>query len=84
MRILGGVGGALEVIGGNPLNGTIHGSGAMDARDFFCDLDFFIHYPHEDCLETFDLAVIEAMAVGCPVLLLAGMGAHLRDGCCIL
>ena len=67
VRILGGVGGALEVIGENPLNGTIHGSGK--ARDFFCDLDFFIHYPHEDCLETFHLAVIQAMAVGCPVLL---------------
>jgi hypothetical protein len=41
----------------------------MDARDCFYDLDFFIHYPQKDCLETSDRSVIEAMAAGCPVLM---------------
>jgi hypothetical protein len=55
----------VRVLGG--ANGSVHEYDPMDARDFFCDLDFFIHYPHKDYL--FDLSVIEAMAVGCPVLL---------------
>ena len=50
----------------------------MDARDFFYDLDFFIHYPQRT---SFDRSVIEAMAVGCPVLLPTVCEPHLRHGC---
>ena len=44
--------------------------GASNSRDVFCDLDFFIHCPSKDLPGTFDRSVIEAMAAGCPVLLL--------------
>jgi glycosyltransferase involved in cell wall biosynthesis len=32
-------------------------------------LDFFVHFPHEDYIEEFGRAVLEAMAVGLPVIL---------------
>ena len=69
VRILGGAKRALGVIGKKPLNWTIHEFGAMDVRSFLSDLDFFIHYPHEDYIEEFGRSVIEAMAVGCPAIL---------------
>jgi glycosyltransferase involved in cell wall biosynthesis len=69
VRILGGGTRALHVLGTKPKNWTIHKYGSMDPRTFLSGLDFFVHYPHEDYIEEFGRAVIEAMAVGCPVIL---------------
>ena len=42
VRVLGGEGQAAQIRGGSQSRGVVH-----DARDFFFDLDFFIHCPIE-------------------------------------
>jgi len=41
----------------------------MDVRDFLHGLDFYVHYPHEEYIEEFGRGIMEAMAVGIPVIL---------------
>jgi glycosyltransferase involved in cell wall biosynthesis len=41
----------------------------MPALEFLKGLDFWVHYPHEDYIESYGRAVIEAMAVGVPAIL---------------
>jgi glycosyltransferase involved in cell wall biosynthesis len=69
VAILGGVKYALNVIGALPGNWTVYEYGALDVRGFLSELDFFVHYPHEEYIEEGARSVIEAMAIGRPVLL---------------
>jgi hypothetical protein len=43
--------------------------GAMEPRVFLSGLDFFVHYPREDCSDESCRASIEAMAAGVPAIL---------------
>jgi glycosyltransferase involved in cell wall biosynthesis len=43
--------------------------GAVEPQAFLEDLDFYLHYPHENYIEEFGRAVMEAMAIGIPVIL---------------
>lgn len=67
--LLGGAEKAVEVLGYKPGNWTIHPFGSLSPREFLDGLDFFIHYPHEEYIEEFGRSIIEAMAVGIPVIL---------------
>ncbi len=67
--LLGGATKATEVIGRLPENWNVLDFGSMNTRDFLDNLDFFIHYPHEDYIEEFGRSVIEAMAAGVPTIL---------------
>lgn len=71
VELLGGGEWALRVLrrARRPRNWTIHPFGAMGAREYLARLDFFVHYPHEQYIEEFGRSVIEAMAVGIPVIL---------------
>ncbi len=69
VAILGGAQRALDIIGERPQNWQIHDYGSLEIRDFLSRLDFFVHYPHEKYVEEFGRAIIEAMAIGCPVIL---------------
>jgi glycosyltransferase involved in cell wall biosynthesis len=69
VHILGGAEKALDVIGTLPANWLVSEFGSIDVGEFLRNIDFFIHYPHEDCIEAFGLAVAEAMAAGKPVIL---------------
>jgi glycosyltransferase involved in cell wall biosynthesis len=69
MRFLGGALMAEAVIGRHPANWHSQEFGAQDVKAFLGDLDFFIHYPHEDYIEEFGRAPMEAMAIGVPVIL---------------
>ena len=69
VRLLGGTAKAEELLGRRPANWRVHDFGTLEPKEFLADLDFFIHYPHEDYVEEFGRAVIEAMAMGIPVIL---------------
>ena len=68
-RFLGGANHALKVLKDVPPNWEILPFDQIDVRTFLADLDFYIHYPHENYIEEFGRAVMEAMAVGIPVIL---------------
>lgn len=69
VEIMGGAARALAVMGSQPANWTVHAFGSMDARTFLDRLDAFVHYPHEDYIEEFGRAVLEAIALGLPAVL---------------
>lgn len=69
VELMGGADRALAVIGAQPANWTVHRFGAMEAPAFLDRLDFFVHYPHEDYIEEFGRAVLEAIAAGKPAIL---------------
>ena len=69
IRILGGAEHAINLLGEQPRNWSIIEFDGMDVCDFLEDLDFYVHYPHEDYIEEFGRGITEAMAVGIPVIL---------------
>lgn len=69
VRILGGASHALALLNNHPSNWTIIPFDGTPTKAFLQDLDFYVHYPHEDYIEEFGRAVMEAMAVGIPVIL---------------
>jgi glycosyltransferase involved in cell wall biosynthesis len=69
VRFLGGAEQATQVIGSIPSNWKVFAFDSIDVPDFLRDLDFFIHFPHEDSIEECGRCVIESMAAGCPAIL---------------
>lgn len=69
VRFLGGAAQAIARLGKKPGNWRVLPFGAMGARDFLAELDFFLHYPDPDYIEEFGRAPMEAMAAGVPVIL---------------
>jgi glycosyltransferase involved in cell wall biosynthesis len=68
-RIMGGADIAIRRLGGMPPNWEVLPFNALPVQDFLRDLDFFIHFPHEDYIEEFGRVVMEAMASGKPAIL---------------
>lgn len=66
---LGGSRRAETVLGESPENWTSIGFGKRDVAEFLDSLDVFLHFPHEDYIEEFGRAPMEAMAHGVPVIL---------------
>ena len=69
VRILGGAERAKKVLGQIPSNWTVLEFDSVDVPGFIGSLDFFVHYPHENEIEAFGRAAIEAMAASVPVIL---------------
>jgi glycosyltransferase involved in cell wall biosynthesis len=69
VHVLGGARTAAEIIGGMPVNWVVHEFGALHPRDFLADIDVFVYFAHPDWVESFGRTIIEAMAVGVPVIL---------------
>lgn len=69
VHVLGGAKSPGKLIGGVPGNWTVHGFGTVHPRDFLAGLDVFVYFAHPDWVESFGRTIIEAMAVGLPVIL---------------
>lgn len=69
VHVLGGASTPAAVLGGLPDNWTVHEFGALHPKDFLADIDVFVYFSHPDWVESFGRTIIEAMAVGVPVIL---------------
>lgn len=69
IHVLGGAETPKKVLGSLPSNWHVLEFGEMSSRDFLSTLDVFVYYTHPDWVESFGRVIIEAMAVGVPVIL---------------
>lgn len=68
VRFLGGADFALWLLGYEPDNWAVE-EYAETTHSFLQELDFFVHFPHEQYIEEFGRAVLEAMGMGIPPIL---------------
>lgn len=69
VHVLGGADSAAALIGEIPSNWTVYEFGSVHPKEFLKELDVWIYFSHPDWLESFGRTIIEAMAVGVPVIL---------------
>jgi glycosyltransferase involved in cell wall biosynthesis len=69
VHILGGATSPASLIGEIPKNWIVHEFGIMHPKEFLAHLDVFIYFSHPNWIESFGRTIIEAMAVGIPVIL---------------
>lgn len=69
VHVLGGSVSPAAVIGEIPKNWVVHEFGSIHPREFLADIDVFVYFAHPDWVEAFGRTIIEAMAVGVPVIL---------------
>ncbi|MFC3492241.1 glycosyltransferase [Glycomyces rhizosphaerae] len=66
---LGGAATPLELLGTLPGNWVDHPFGAMPAREFLHELDVYVYFVADDCVEAFGRSPLEAMAAGVPCIM---------------
>lgn len=69
VRVMGGADTVKKVVGYVPANWEVLPFGAMHPKEFLKDLDVFVYFTNEDWVESFGRVILEAMAVGVPVVL---------------
>lgn len=69
VHVLGGSKTPLKIIGHVPKNWIVHDFGSMHPRDFLRDIDIWVYFANPAWVESFGRTIIEAMAVGVPVIL---------------
>jgi len=69
VHLLGGAQVPIELLGYKPANWLVLEFGEIDPKDFLEQLDVFVYYTHPDWVESFGRVILEAMAVGVPVIL---------------
>lgn len=69
VSVLGGAKSVKSVVGTLPKNWQVYEFGEMPASEFLAQLDVFVYFTHSDWVESFGRVVLEAMAVGVPVVL---------------
>jgi len=67
--LLGGASVPQKILGYLPENWRIYEFGELHPKEFLSQLDVFVYYTHPDWVESFGRVIIEAMAVGVPVIL---------------
>ena len=68
VRILGGADKALQIMEHRPANWTVYAFDEIRVINFLKDLDFFVHFTHSQYYEEFGRNIMEAMAIGIPVI----------------
>lgn len=69
VHVLGGVNTPKKILGYIPSNWKYMDFGEMHPKEFLSKLDVFVYYTHPHWVESFGRVIIEAMAVGVPVIL---------------
>ncbi len=69
VHVLGGGKTPLAILGRQPSNWLVHNFGALHPRDFLRDIDVWVYFANPGWVESFGRTIIEAMAVGVPVIL---------------
>lgn len=69
IHILGGAKIPENTLGKLPRNWKVWEFGEIEPREFLTEIDVFIYFVHPECVEAFGRVIIEAMAVGVPVIL---------------
>lgn len=69
VHVLGGAQAPGNVLGHQPERWHVHEFGAVRPQTFLRDLDFWVYFAHPNWVESFGRTIIEAMAVGVPVIL---------------
>lgn len=68
VKVLGGAKTPADILGRVPVNWEVYDFGALHPRDFLQDVDVYVYYTHHDWVESFGRVVLEAMAIGVPVV----------------
>jgi glycosyltransferase involved in cell wall biosynthesis len=66
--ILGGADEAIKRLGRLPANWNVRPFDSITPAEFLADLDAFVHVAHPDMEEAFGRTILEALAVGVPVI----------------
>ncbi len=69
VHVLGGASVPSNLIGKTPNNWVVHEFGSIHPRNFLAEIDVFIYFAHSGWVESFGRTIIEAMAVGVPVII---------------
>lgn len=69
VHVLGGASAPARIIGKLPKSWTVDGFTAMTPKDFLTRLDVFVYFNHPETVESIGRNILEAMAVGLPVIL---------------
>ncbi len=69
VHVLGGADTPKEILGRLPENWHVYQFGEMPPQEFLAMLDVFVYFTNADWVESFGRVIIEAMAVGVPVIL---------------
>lgn len=69
VHVLGGAKTPGGILGHIPANWTVHEFGSLHPRDFLWDIDVWVYFANPGWVESFGRTIIEAMAVGVPVIL---------------
>jgi|GEM_PF-3470226 len=69
IHVLGGAESPKNILGYLPFNWHVLEFNEVSPRDFLAGLDVFVYYTHPDMVESFGRVILEAMAVGVPVIL---------------
>jgi glycosyltransferase involved in cell wall biosynthesis len=68
VRLMGGAGTALRLLGRTPGNWQVLDFDAEPLEQFLDSLDIYVHFIHPESIEAFGRNIMEAMAMGVPVV----------------
>lgn len=69
VKILGGAKTPEKILGQLPRNWEVFEFGEIPPKEFLEQLDVFVYFTHSNWIESFGRVILEAMAVGVPVIL---------------
>lgn len=68
VHVLGGDNAAMRLLGRRPSNWVVQDFDALPVKDFLSELDVYVYFTRSTWTEAFGRSVLEAMAVGVPVV----------------